>query len=227
MIAQPDVDRLILQTKQYEFTDGLRDLLMAVVWVSMGLTSWFVFDLTGVWLRFIARLIDIVGNWARWTSMLLVFLPAFAGCCMLILTTYVRQRWLWRESGTVRPLRRTTPRRVSVISAVIWLGSVLLSVELRRRGLVDDLFVLRMLVTATSWATGYSLVALGRHIALPRYVWLGAVGGLAPTPALFLPLTFGQAWLVFGMWWGFVLATSGAIALYRRLVSMQGAGSVG
>jgi hypothetical protein len=227
MLAQLNVEELIRRTKRYEFDDGLRDLQMAVAWVGMGVVSWFVFELPGVWLPFFIRLADVAGGWARWTSMLLVFLPALAAIGMLALTTYARRRWLWRASGTVKPLRRPTPRRVAVIATAVWLLSVLLSIELRRRGLVGDQFVLRMLVVAAGWATGYWLVALGRHIAMPRYVWLGVVGGLASTPVLFLSLTFGQTWLVFGLGWGLILSVSGGLALRRRLSSLRGVGDDG
>jgi hypothetical protein len=82
-------------------------------------------------------------------------------------------------------------------------------------------------VLAASWMTGYTMIALGRHLDLPRYVWLGVIGGLVSTPVLFLPLTFGQAWLAFGIWWGLLLAASGVVTLRHRLIDMREVGSGG
>ena len=220
-MGQSDVDKLIQNTLQYEYADGLRDLQMAVVWVSIGVTSWFVFDQARVWLAFAIHLANVLGGWARWITMLLVFLPTLLGFGALTLITYARKRWLWRESGWVRPSRSPTPRWVWVIVAAIFLVSVLLSVELYRQGLVNDLFVLKMLVAASSWATGYYLAALGRNIGLSRYIWLGIAGGLVPTIVLFIPLTFGETWLAVGLWWGFVSTVSGVWALRHKMLSLS------
>lgn len=227
MTSQPNVEKLICETRRYEFADGLRDFQVAIVWLAIGVTSWLVFDLTAAWFPFFIRLANAVGNWARWISMLLAFLPALLGIAALALTTYVRQRWLWRKSGWVKPLRRAAPPRATVISGAIWLAGVLGSLGLLRLGLVDGLFVLRMLVVGTSWSTGYFLVELGWSLGLSRYVWLGMIGGLIPTPLLFLPLTFGQVWLVLGLWWGLTLAASGTFALRQKLLSIWEANNGG
>lgn len=221
MVAQSNVEELIRKTKQYEYTDGLFDLAMAVVWMSMGMISWFVFDMARVWFHFIAWLMNVFGYWARWVSMLVVLLPALLACGAFVLITFVRKRWLWRDSGWVKPLRLVTPRRVPLISTAIMLGSILLGFTLYHFGTVGSLFALQMLVIGTSWTTGYSLVALGRHVGLPRYIWLGMIGGLAPTPALFLNLSFGQTCLALGLWWSLVLAVSGTVTLQRRMRSTQ------
>jgi len=65
-------------------------------------------------------------------------------------------------------------------------------------------------------------MGVGQHVGISRYVWLGAVGGSVSTLVLFLPLTFGQTALVFGLSWSLMLMVSGTIALRRGLMSAQG-----
>jgi hypothetical protein len=222
MIGQPDVENLIRETKQYEFADGLRDLQLSLIWLAMGSMLWFVLERPDVWLVFAIRLADTLGNWARWTGMLLVLLPVLLVLAFQPLIVQARQRWLWRESGWVKPLPLVVPRYVTLISAAILLGSIFLAFTLYHFGLATSAFALRMLVIGTSWANGYSLVGLGHTTGLRRYVRLGMLGGLVLTPVLFLPLTFGKTWLIFGLWWGLLLAGSGIITLRGRLQAVRG-----
>jgi hypothetical protein len=102
---------------------------------------------------------------------------------------------------------------------VIILGGVGLAIGLLVTNRVEASFVLRMLWVATGWAFGYTLVGVGQEIGLKRYIWLGAVGGIAATILLFLPLAFGQAAIVLFGAWALVLGISGAIALRHSLVT--------
>lgn len=218
MISQPDVDKLIRQTKQYEFADGLRDLQMALIMVTLGTTSWLVFDL--VYVPFIAKLMKTFGSSTVWLSLLLVILPALVGLGTVGLMNYVRQRWLWHESGVVKPLSRLIPRRVTILAVVVYLVSLGFTLGLHFAGWVETLFTLQMLVVAAGWSTGVTLVGFGRAIGLTHYIWLGIIGGLASTILLFLPLTFGQTALIFGLAWGFMFAATGIVLLRRTLLSL-------
>jgi len=210
---------LIRQTRQYEFADGLRDLQLAVSLGLGGVICWLVLE--PVWITFLLNLVKVFGRWVTWVSLLLVFLPALATWGMLGIMNYARRHWLWRESGMVKPSRLMIARRVQVLSAAIFIGGVVLGFGWRQIGWADDRFVLRMIWAAAGWSFGYTLVGLGRNTGLARYVWLGAIGGLTSTVVLFLPFTFGQAALVFGLWWGLALAVSGIVALQRALPSVR------
>ena len=215
MAAQPNIDQLIQQTRQYEFSDGLRDLQLAVLLGLSSVAAWLSFE--PGWLAFVGRVVNTFGRWAVWINMLPMVVAVAAVWGMLALMNYLRRRWLWRESGMVKSSRWVVPRRVNVLSAVILLGGLALGFGLRYLGWVGDAFVLRMLWAATGWGFGYTLVGVGRHIGLQRYVRLGAAGGLLSTVALFLPLTFGQVALAFGLGWCILLTASGVIALQRAM----------
>jgi len=224
MTTQPDIDALIRKTRQYEFVDGLRDLQMAVMMAFFGACIWFILDLVGMrWLiQLILYLKVIFVGWTRWISLLLYFLILFSILGgSLWLMRVLRRKWLWRESGWVKPLRWQVPRRITVLSVVIMLGGVVLGLILLSTGKVDKSFVLRMLWTATGWGFGYTLIGMGREIGLRRYIWLGASGGLASTILLFLPLTFGQTAIVLNGAWALALGISGVIVLHRASTAIR------
>jgi len=224
MTTQPDIDALIRKTRQYEFADGLRDLQMAMIMAFMGAFAWFSLTLAGMqwYIRLILNLKEIFGNWTPWITGLVYLLILFAvpGGSLWIMRV-LRRKWLWRERGWVKPFRWQVPRRITILSAVIILGGVVLSLILLSAGKVDKSFVLRMLWTATGWGFGYTLIGMGREIGLIRYVWLGAFGGLASTTVLFLPLTFGQTAIVLYGAWTLALGISGAIVLRRASTAIR------
>ena len=222
MTVSPDVDRLIRETRRYEFADGLRDLQLAMLLGLGGLTAWLVFE--PFWMTFVVRMAATYGRWAAWVGILPALVPPLVVLGMLGVMRVLRRRWLWRESGMVSPSRWAVPRRVNVLSAVILLGGLAVGLGLLKLGLVDASFLLRMLWTATGWSFGYTLFAMGRHLDLPRYRWLGLTGGILSTALLFLPLPFAQSSLVFGLLWCAMLAGSGLITLRRATLSRGAAG---
>ena len=130
-------------------------------------------------------------------------------------------RWLWRESGIVKPVRWVVPRRVNILSAVIIVTGMAPGLGLRVLEKVDASFLFRIFWSMTGWAFGSTLIRVGRHINLTRYVWLGSVGGLASTLVLFLPFPFRQVSLIFWLSWSLLILISGGLALQRALRSVH------
>ena len=114
---------------------------------------------------------------------------------------------------------------MNVVSAMILLGGMALGLGLLRLGIVDPSFLLRMLWTATGWSFGFTLVAMGRLLDLPRYRWLGLTGGVLSTALLFLALPFPQGSLLFGLLWCALLAGSGLITLRRAALALRAEGA--
>ena len=220
MNKHTDIEDLIRETRQYEFIDGLRDLQMAAIMAFFVVLIWFTFTLTGVrwYVQLILYLNETFGNYASLIDGLLLLLTLFTVLGgSLWLMRALRRKWLWRDSGWVKPLPWQVPRKVNILSAAIMLGGIGLAIGLFITGRVDESFVLRMLWVATGWGFGYTLVGVGREIGLKRYIWLGSVGGFASTVVLFLPLGFGQIGIALYGAWALVLGISGAITLRRAL----------
>lgn len=211
MTAGSDVQGLIRRTQRYEFSDGLRDLQLALLLGLGGVMVWFVFS--PWWARLLGLLVLRFGRWAAWAGMLWVLLPALAAWGMLAVMRSLRRRWLWARSGEVTPFKVIVPRRVNVVAAAILVIAIGGGVLLWSRGAVDVGFALRMLWAATGWSFGYTLLGVGKEIGLARYVRVGVVGGVGSSLLLVLPLDFGQAALALGLGWCAILAVSGAITL--------------
>jgi hypothetical protein len=209
--AEADVPGLIRRTQQYEFIDGLRDLQLSIILGLGGAMIWFAFSPR--WASLLQTLIARFGRWATWTGMVVVFLPALAAWAMLGLMRFLRRRWLWVSSGTANPHRIVVPRRVNLIAAALLVIGIGIGVLLWAQGIVGDVFALRALWAATGWTFGYTLYGVGRHIGLARYVWIGAIGGVASSVPLLVPLGFASAALALGLGWCVVLAGSGFICL--------------
>ena len=221
MTTPTDVKHLIQDTRRYEFADGLRDIQMAIYFALSSVVVWLVFQ--PFWVTLLGDLVERYGRAAAWLGILVALIAPLAVIGMLGLMNFVRKRWLWRESGMVKPSRWVVPRRVTVLSVVILLAGLAFAVFARRQGWVEDSFILRMLWTASGWSFAYTLISMGREIDLDRYLLIGAIGGLLSTFLLFLPLTFAVAALVFGLSWGVLLSISGILTL-RRAVDARTAG---
>ncbi len=219
MTSLSDVKRLIRETRRYEFADGLRDIQMAITLGIMGVVTWLV--LQPLWINTLHEWVQKYGRGAAWLGLLVIFLAPLAAWGMLALMNVVRKRWLWRESGMVKPTPWIVSRRVTVLSAVILVVCLAFAVLARHQGWVEDAFVLRMLWAATGWSFGYTLIGMGRELGLPRYIWLGLTGGVLSTILIFLQLTFAQAALAFGLSWGLLLSASGIFTLRRAIAAKE------
>jgi hypothetical protein len=171
-------------------------------------------------MSFIFTLIRTNRAWGILVNFVSVVLPLVVVLGMLPIMNYLRRRWLWRESGMVKS-RWVVPKGVNILSAVIMVGTIVLGGLLRHFGKVDDIFLLRVLWAATGWSFGYTWIGVGRHIGLKRYIWMGAIGGMASTIVLFLPFGFGETTMVFWQTWGLILSISGVIVLRRAFRSVQ------
>lgn len=213
MITDPDINKLIKQTRRYEYLDGLRDIQLALIFGISGFAIWLAFE--PFWIKWIVKTIIAYGHLAGWITMLPIILLVIIVIAMLPIMKFLRQHWLWRETGMVQTSRASIPAHVNVVSIIIFLICLMISLDLKYIGKVNDIFILRILLAATGWAFGYILLGMGRFIGLPRYVWLGVIGGLLSTLVLVAHLPFSQSSLIFGFGWCLLLAASGVFNLWR------------
>jgi hypothetical protein len=226
METQTSIDKLILKTRQYEFADGLRDIQIGLIVSFMGIVTWLVIN--PLWITFIIELKVNVGRWAMVAATLMLF-GFLAGVAfgLQYLMNYLRQGWFWRESGMVKASRRVASSRTQLIAGGIFIIGLVTGLGLWPLVGGDEWYIARILYSAMGWGYGAFFIIFGRDIELPRYIWLGLIGGLASTLILFFPLDLGQSGMAFGVGWGVLLSSSGIVVLRRAWASLQETDHVG
>ncbi len=215
MVQQVDTEKIILKTKQYEFADGLREIQMGVLSILWGaIWNWVIIEPS--WYRFLFQLRDDYGKWAMTVALVLVLsIPTVVVLGFQRMMEVIRRKWLWRETGMVKSSQNLFPRRISVLVSVVFIGTVALGFRLQSTLKTGEWFGWSLLLLATGWGLGITLIGLGSHLKIPRYVYMGVIGGLASTAILLYQTSLTGAGLVFYMGWGFLLLISGSIVLKR------------
>jgi hypothetical protein len=226
MTENVDVERLILETRQYEFADGLREIQYGILLAAIGFITWLGINPT--WLGWVMRLMKNVGDWAIWAAFIFVWLiPIAAAFVTLRLIQIARRRWLWRNTGMVKASSRVISRWTQVLAALTMVAGLVLGFLFAPLGVADEWYAARLLYAAVGWGSGVFFIAFSRDIGLPRYLWIGIIGGLASTLLLLYPFAFGEAGLAFGVGWGMLLVGGGLVALRRVGKKAQMDGSDG
>lgn len=211
MFTQVDPENLILETKKYEFSDGLRDIQVGFTFITMGIIFSWMF--TPSWFQFLFKLKENIGKGALFISFLFLFLPALSAWGTEPIIRYLRRRWIWRNTGMVKPSRIMVPRHITVISGVVFLVVLALGFILEPILKSGDFYVFSLLFFAGGWSTGIMFIGLGRHYSVSRYIYTGLVGCLASSAILLYQTSIQGAVLTFFLGWGVILFVSGLFVL--------------
>jgi hypothetical protein len=211
-----NVDDLVRRTRRYEFSDGLVELQISAVLLSVGVLVALVFG--PVFSRLVLGLSRALGSWAKWLAVLILLLPPLVAYGGRHLLRYVRRRWLWRASGFVEPLPSAVSRWTLVLATALVVVSIVVGLLLVRSGYGGPMLLLRILVASVGWAQGATMIGVSRATGLSHHAWVGIVGGLASTALLLVELPFGQAWLALSLLWALAFAVSGLVSLRRALL---------
>jgi hypothetical protein len=215
MNAPQGIESLIQKTRRYEFLDGLRDMQFGIFFLILGLINWLAYQ--PVWIVFLIRLKESTGSFGTVLAFILLFgIPVLILFGVRGLMNLIRQRWLWKESGSVKPLNNIMTRRDLFISAGILLIGLLLGAWLNTLADTHELFFWNALWVSVSWSFGYTLLRLGQIVRMARYVWLGILGAVLSTILLFLPLGVTMPILLISLGWGSALIISGFIILRQN-----------
>jgi hypothetical protein len=213
MFEQVDTKKIILETKQYEFADGLRDIQLGFALILMG-GVWFGLMYQPSWLMFMIQLGRDYGRWATVVAFLLLFfLPAVATSGMQRVMESVRRRWLWRESGMVKASPILVPTYVSVLATVVFISTLVLGLRFQSFLKTDDFYLMSLIMVGVGWSFGVSLIGLGINLKVWRYVVMGVVGGVVSTALFLYQSSLTDAGLLSFLGWGLILLTSGLIVL--------------
>jgi len=209
------LENLIRSTKQYEFKDGLREIQIGMYLFATTGILWLGFQ--PFWLRLILRIKEAGGADTYWLAILLTLvLPIVTIAVIQLLIRYIRSRFLWVETGEVKPSRRMIPFVDSLAAVLIMLAAVGAGVLLASRENQQAEVVWRWLWLGAGLGTAYPLFALGRRYGFARMKWEAIIGGFYSILLLLIPFsTFPGPALCFGVGWGLLLCTGGGLALYQ------------
>lgn len=214
-----ELDNLTRAARRREFDDGLMDLVYGAVFFVISLLCWLAFSPNGLRWYITAmirnRELSIVGLVGAISALALLFGLAKRGVEKL------RRTVIWVDQGTVKPLRWQVDRPVVLLAVGVTIGIIFIALGLMTVGITGPDVVLRALVTATGVGTGIVYTGMGIGLALPRYKWVGTIGGALSGLILFSPLSFPDSWLLVGFLWLALLFTSGIWALRRSLQSLK------
>ena len=210
------IEQKILETKRYEFNDGLRDIQIGIYLMWLGVVQWMIFE--PGWWRLLFNIRETTGKITMMAaSFFVILIPALFAWGFLRLMETIRRRWLWRDSGVVKTSRWVMPRWATIFSGVVMLGSLGLGLLFRDALAVDEFYVWRLLFAAAGLAFAVSLVAMGAHLELKRYYFIGLIGGLVSALSLLFVFTPGLSSLLFFGVWSLLMYISGCIALVRNI----------
>lgn len=199
-------------TVRYEFADGVRDFQNALWLLMMGFGVWVVADFTSVWLPF-----------ARSQTVSFVFLTVAIPIgvmqgSLVLMNEYLRRRWLWRETGFIKPKSWLVPRHVLFTAYGIILGVTLVGMWAAFQ-LNEAWLIVRSVFIATGFGMAYIQYTIGRRLHFTRYKLVAAVGAVGTPLIALLPLTTGLAALLLSLFWAGLFIVSGLYGL--RQVSHQ------
>jgi hypothetical protein len=215
MGKQLDLDALTRETRKLEFDDGLVDFQNGLVFLVMGSLGSLFMSAKGIELYMRGMLFDPEIT----TIALLALIPLIVLITFGIrrLIDHYRKKVLWREIGEVEPFRWQVDRRYSVLAVLVWLVVVILGWVLLATRMDEFDTGLRIFISASGIATGVIYFAMGRSLAIRRYVWVGIVAGGLSAVLMLLPLTASESWLAFGLIWAVFLSISGTMGLGSTL----------
>jgi hypothetical protein len=210
-----EIDNLTRLTRKREFDDGFVDLIYAGVFLVIGLANWFIFSTVGLnW--FINALvrqreITIIG------LLTLVPLLVLAIFGLRRLVERIRQATIWKDSGTVKPLRWQVRRSISAASVLIPIGLIIAGTWLMARGVLSEEEALRVLAASVGSGIGIVYLGMGIDLRLSRYIAAGIAGLILSAVVVVQPVAFSMSWLMIGLGWMTILGASGLWALRQSL----------
>ncbi len=211
-----NVAKLQQNTARYEFADGIRDFHFAFWILVTGCYSWVVWD-------FPSSITPIV-EFARARGSLFVFLITFilpiavpliiSQLGMNVVNTYIRRRWLWRNTGFVKAKTSLFPRRILYtalgIAMVTFVAGILLAIQFKNPSLI-----IRGLYIGIGFEFTFGILALAVKFDLPRYRVVAGIGMASTIILSLLPLQLGLFCLVLNLCWAILLIMSGVYGMHQ------------
>lgn len=221
------VDILNLQrsTTRYEFADGIRDFQSALWMLIIGFYMWFFWDAPKVWMPAFNNLADSQSRTVAGLVMfaLVIGLPLvlMQGSQRLV-NEYVRRRWLWRNTGFIKPKSGLLIPRMTLfiplaVMFVVFIGGILLAMQLR-----EWQIIWRSIYLGTGLELGVGYFLLSNQLQMGRYRIIAGAGVAGTIVTVLVPLSLGVAGLLTMLLWAVLLIGSGIYGMSKVAAVQQG-----
>jgi hypothetical protein len=215
-----DLDSLTRNTRRLEFEDGLNDFQNGLIFLILGLLTSLFMSTKGItWYMQAILLYRDITMIALLALIPLLYLMMF-GIRRLI--RQYRSKVLWSHLGEMEPFKWQVDRRISVLATAVWLVIVIVGLIVLTGDPMDLDADMRVFAGAGGIATGVIYLAMGRSLALSRYLWVGIIGGFLSALLMVSALNVSNSWLAFGLIWAVTLSVSGAVAFRKTLMRLKG-----
>jgi hypothetical protein len=211
-----DLDQLTRKTRRLEFEDGLNDFQNAVIFLILGGLASLFMSTAGITLYMRAILFN-----EEITIIALIALVPLLYLVMFGIRRLIqkyRREVLWRHLGEMEPFKWQVDTKINVLATAIWLIVVIGGLLFVVRDPMDLDLDMRIIAGAGGIATGVVYYGMGQSLTLPRYRWVGIVGGLLSAALILAPLSVSSSWITLGVIWAVVLVISGSLA-YRQVMT--------
>jgi hypothetical protein len=214
-----DLDSLTRNTRRLEFEDGLNDFQNGLIFLILGLLTSLFMSTKGItWYMQAILLYRDITMIALLALIPLLYLMMF-GIRRLI--RQYRSKVLWSHLGEMEPFKWQVDRRISVLATAVWLVIVIVGLIVLTGDPMDLDADMRVFAGAAGIATGVIYLAMGRSLALSRYLWVGIIGGFLSALLMVSALNVSNSWLAFGLIWAVTLSVSGAVAFRKTLMRLK------
>lgn len=220
------VDILNLQrsTTRYEFADGIRDFQSAVWMLIIGFYMWLFWEAPQVWMPAFNNLADSQSRTVAGLVMfaLVIGLPlALVQGSQRLVNEYVRRRWLWRNTGFIKPkswlMPRTTLALALTVMFVVFIAGILAAIQFREWQLIW-----RFIYLGTGLELGLMYFMTSQQLQLARYRVVAGAGVAGTIVIVLLQLSLGLAGLLTMLLWAGLLIGSGIYGMREVAAVQQG-----
>lgn len=218
MVNVVDLQR---RTMRYEFADGIREFQLAFWLVVVGVYSWVVWDKLPEWGSIVESVRAMGSGVAVIVFLVLpIAIPVLASHYGLMwINERVRRRWLWRNTGYIKPRQWVVPRRVILGGCALAMGVLVLGI-LAAIHFREFSFLIRSLYVSTGLNVSIMMGMLGKEMGVRRFGAAARWALIGTTVVVTLPVSNGLCGLMVCGYLAGVLMISGWKGL-REMAAQQ------
>jgi len=218
MVNVVDLQR---RTMRYEFADGIREFQLALWLIWVGVYSWVVWDKLPEWGSMVEAVRAMGSGVAVIVFLVLpIAIPVLASHYGLMwINERVRRRWLWRNTGYIKPRQWVVPRRVILGGCALAMGVLVLGI-LAAIHFREFSFLIRSIYVGSGLNVSIMMGMLGKAMEVRRFGAAARWALIGTAVVVTLPVSNGLCGLMVCGYLAGVLMISGWQGL-REMAAQQ------